>query len=133
MIKSNSINIVLLERCGHPIVGAFPDDHPLDKPLDAGQVWMLRTAVDRLIEHLSAAERDLLSAMSAGRDHLVPTIMTSGAARDLSGIISHRWDRAPEAERDPLGDWFRCFNRSAERRSGPPASSTRDPAWYPSA
>lgn len=133
MMKSNSINIVLLERCGHPLVGAFPDDHPLDEPLDAGQVCMLRTAVDRLIEHLSAAERHLLTAISAGRDHLVPSTMTARAARDLSRIISHLWDRAPEAERDQLGEWFRCFNRSPERRSRPPASSTRDPAWCPSA
>lgn len=102
MISSNSINIVLLERCGHPLTGSFPDGHTLDEPLDAGQVWMLHTAVDRLVEHVSPAERDLLASMSAGHDHLVVARMTAGGARMLAGVISHLWDRAPEAEREAL-------------------------------
>lgn len=128
MIRSNSINIVLLERCGHPLTGAFPDDHPVDEPLDPGQVLMLRIAVDRLVEHISPEERALLGAMSAGRDHLVPTTLTAGRARDLAGIISHLWDRSPEAERDRLGEWFRCFNSSPGRRSGPPCRGTEGPS-----
>lgn len=122
MIRSNGINIVLLERCGHPLTGSFPDGHTLDEPLDAGQVWMLRTAVDRLVEHVSVAERDLLASMSADQGHLVAASMTAGSARMLAGVIGHLWDRAPEAEREALGEWFRCFNRHPSRRSPQPAS-----------
>lgn len=120
MAAPNSINIVLLERCWHPLTGSFPDGHELDDPLDLGQVRMLRTAVDRMLEHASSEERGLVAAM-AGDGHIIPTTMDAGTARRLSGLIDHLWRKTPEEEQLQLKDWFRCFNSSPERRGEPPA------------
>ncbi|MEY8800190.1 hypothetical protein AB9K35_07730 [Leisingera sp. XS_AS12] len=114
-MKTNGINIVLLERCFHPLTGAFPESHKLDEPLDAGQIQMLRTAVDRMMEHIPEEAREV-AAVLGGEDHPVPSQIDTGTARRLSRLISYLWEKTPDEERRQLSDWFRCFNTSPSRR-----------------
>lgn len=115
MTKPNSVNIVLLERCWHPLSGDFAPDRDLDDPLEGAQVAMLRLAVDRMLRHFSEDARDLVAAMTPGRD-LVPGRMNVGQARQVAGLIEVLWERTPQEERSALSEWFRDFNSAPMSR-----------------
>lgn len=108
-IPSNAVNIVLLERTSHPLVGNLPAMGKLSEPITGVQADLLNAVLEKMVKHIPDEDAQT-TAPRHQRTFWAASNMRVGQARGLAAYIADIWPNIPHVERSVLADVMRCFN-----------------------